>query len=266
MFRFKILLLCALCLMTCERLFAQSDADELAKALQNPVASLISVPFQFNFDYGIGPAEGSRMTINMQPVIPMSISEDWNLIGRAILPVISQNNVFGESGSQSGLSDAVVSGFFSPKEPSASGLIWGVGPALLIPTATDGLLGTGKFGIGPTAVALTQVSGFTVGALVNHIWSVAGDADRADVNSTLMQPFIAKNFAGGYVLAVNTELTQNWEAEQTSGTFNIVGSKIVMLGRQPAQATLGPRLHYGNGNTASWGFRAVLTLLFPTGN
>ena len=263
--KLKRSLLVAIACAFSQLLHAQSDADALAKALQNPVASLISVPFQANFDYGIGPNDGSRFTLNIQPVIPISIGENWNLIGRVILPVISQNNVFGESGSQTGLSDAVISGFFSPKAPTAGGLIWGAGPVLLVPTATDDLLGTGQFGIGPTAVLLTQVSGFTVGGLVNHIWSIAGDKGRDDVNSTFLQPFIARNFKGGYALSLNTELTQNWEAEQASGTINIVGSKVISMGQQRAQVAIGPRIPYGEGNTAEWGFRAVFVLLFPAG-
>ncbi len=241
---------------------AQSEED-LAKALQNPVASLISLPFQFNFDYGIGPSNGNRMTLNIQPVVPIGISENWNLIGRVILPVISQNDVYGESGSQFGLSDAVVSGFFSPKEPTSGGIIWGAGPVLLVPTGTDDLLSTRKFGIGPTAVILTQVSGFTVGGLVNHIFSIAGDSDRDDVSSTFLQPFTAKNFKGGYALALNTEMTINWEADQTSGFINIIGSKVLTIGKQAAQVAIGPRIPYGGGYKPDWGFRAMLVLLFP---
>ncbi|WP_194977137.1 transporter [Aquiflexum lacus] len=240
-----------------------SAADELAKKLQNPVASLISVPFQNNFDFGIGPSNGSRYTLNFQPVIPMSISEDWNLIARVIVPVISQNNVFGESGSQSGLSDIVLSGFFSPKEPTSGGLIWGVGPAILVPTATNNLLGTQKFGLGPTAVALKQSGMTSFGVLINHIWSVAGNADRANVNSTFFEPFIAQNFPGGKAISLNTELTQNWEAGLASGSVNLVGSKVLMFGKQATQLAIGPRLHYGKGNTASWGIRAAFVLLFP---
>jgi len=241
----------------------ESQADALAKQLQNPVASLISVPFQGNFDFGVGPENGTRITTNIQPVIPISISENWNLIGRVILPVISQTNVFGNSGSQFGLSDAVLSGFFSPKEPTSGGLIWGAGPAFLIPTATDKLLGTEKFGIGPTAVVLKQAGQFTFGALVNHIWSVAGSNDRADINNTFIQPFFARNFKGGYALTINTELTQNWDAESTSGYLHLIGARVFTLGKQLTQVFVGPRIPYGNGNSSEWGFRAGFVLLFP---
>lgn len=243
----------------------ESQKDELAKQLQNPVASLISVPFQGNFDFGVGPANGTRVTTNIQPVVPIAISENWNLIGRVILPVISQTDVFGNSGSQFGLSDAVLSSFFSPKEPTSGGLIWGAGPVFLIPTATDNLLGTEKFGVGPTAVVLKQAGQFTFGALVNHIWSVAGNDSRADVNNTFLQPFFAKNFKGGYALTLNTELTQNWDADSTSGFLHLIGAKVFNIGKQLTQAFIGPRIPYGNGNTTSWGFRAGIVLLFPKG-
>lgn len=244
---------------------APSDADALAKQLQNPIASLISVPFQGNFDFGYEPNDGSRVLVNIQPVIPVSISKDWNLITRVILPVLSQTDVYGESGNQFGLGDAVISGFFSPKAPSSGGLIWGLGPVFSVPTATDNLLGSEKFGVGPTAVALKQVGKVTVGFLVNHVWSVAGSDDRADINNSFFQPFLAKNFPGGYAVNINTELTQNWDADATSGTINIGGSKVIVLGKQRAQIAAGPRIPYGNGNNSDWGFRAQFTLLFPSG-
>lgn len=240
-----------------------SSADELAKQLQNPLASLISVPFQNNFDFGFDPADGSRWLMNIQPVVPMSISEDWNLIGRVILPVISQNDVFGPSGRQTGLGDALVTGFFSPKAPTPGGLVWGVGPAISIPTATDDLLGSGQFSIGPSAVALMQKGSITYGALINHIWSLFGASDRGDVSATFFQPFVGKNFPGGYALTLNTELLQNWEADATVGTLHLVGSKVTSLGGQMIQFFAGPRIPYGNGNNASWGIRAGLVLLLP---
>ncbi|MEL4306643.1 hypothetical protein [Joostella sp. CR20] len=237
-----------------------SQEDELAKKLQNPVADLISLPFQFNFDFGVGPADGSKMTLNIQPVIPVSISDDWNLITRTIIPVISQNDIAGNSGSQFGLGDVVATGFFSPKAPTASGIIWGVGPAVLIPTSTHELLGVGEFGAGPSAVALTQKGSLTVGALVNHIW-----ADN--FSNTFINPFISQNFTGGYAIVLNTEMNVNWENDNNpyGGVLMIQGSKVFNIGTQPCSFVVGPRIHYGGARTADWGIKAQLTLMFPKG-
>ncbi|WP_224489220.1 hypothetical protein [Robertkochia flava] len=265
LYRYGLLLFCLF--LTSISLLAQeeqqiSEADLLAKELQNPVASLISVPFQFNYDWGFDPYNGSRMLLNIQPVVPLSISEDWNLIARVILPVIWQNDVV-NTNSQFGLGDAVLSTFFSPKKPTAGGLTWGVGPVLLVPTATKALLGGEKFGIGPTVVALQQAGSLTIGALVNHTWSIAGDDNRSDVNATFVQPFIAKNFPGGYALSFNTELAQDWENDLTLGTINLTGSKVVSLGSQMASVFIGPRIPYGNANRADFGVRFGIALLFP---
>ena len=169
--------------LACSTLCAQESADELAKKLSNPVAALISVPLQLNGDFNYGTEDGTRVNLNIQPVIPSSISENWNVITRVIVPITSQNDIAGNSGHQFGLGDTTPSFFFSPKAPTAGGVVWGVGPAFLLPTATDDLLGTGKWGVGPTAVILKQTAGgWTYGALINQIWSVGGQSDRADVS------------------------------------------------------------------------------------
>ena len=245
---------------------AQDDADELAKKLSNPVANLISVPLQYNVDFDIGSEDGTKHTLNIQPVIPTSISEKWNLITRVILPVIQQDDVFGESGSQFGLGDTTPSFFFSPKEPTAGGLIWGIGPVFLLPTATDDLLGSGKWGAGPTGLVLVQKNGWTYGALVNHIWSVAGEDDRDDVNNTFLQPFLAKGIAGGWTLTGNFESSYNWEAEKWTVPFNFTVSKVTKIGGRPISFAGGARYYFETpGEGPDWGLRAVVTLLFPHG-
>ncbi len=243
---------------------AGSDAAELAKKLSNPVASLISVPFQNNTDVGIGTYNGSRNTLNIQPVIPIKLSAKLNLISRVVLPVVSQHNITGEGTHQSGLGDAVVSAFFSPAE-SKNGLVWGVGPALLLPTATDNVLGTKKFGVGPTALILKQTHGWTIGALANQIWSVAGDVDRQDVNQMFLQPFINYNWKSGAGLGGNAEITQNWQASTTSVFINPTLSGVTKLGTQIVSIAVGPRIQVAaaDGNKSAFGVRAVLIFVFP---
>lgn len=243
---------------------AASDAAELAKKLANPVASLISVPFQNNTDVGIGDNNGSRNTLNIQPVIPIKLSEKLNLISRVVLPVISQHDVTGEGTYQSGLGDAVLSAFFSPAE-AKNGLIWGVGPALLIPTATNNILGTKKFGVGPTALILKQTHGWTIGALANQIWSIAGDANRSDVNQLFLQPFLNYNWKSGAGLGGNAEITQNWQASTTSVFINPTLSGITKLGTQIVSLAIGPRIQVAapTGNKSALGIRAAVNFVFP---
>jgi hypothetical protein len=201
--------------------------------------------------------------MNFQPVVPISLGEKLNLITRVIIPIVTQYNITGQGEKENGISDAVLSGFISPKD--SKGLTWGVGPVFLLPTGTDDFLTTKKFGVGPTAVALKQFNGWTVGALINQIWSVAGDEDRPDVNQLFLQPFFAHNWKSGAGLGGNFELTQNWEAETTVLWFNPNVSGVTALGGQKVQLAIGPRFNLAapDGAQADWGWRAVAIFLFP---
>jgi len=192
----------------------QANAAELAKKLQNPVADLISVPLQNNWDFGIGPADAMRYTVNIQPVIPVSLTTEWNLIIRTIMPVIYAESPVPGGDNKGGLGDITQSFFFSPKAPTSGGWIWGVGPVFLYPSATDSALGAEKFGLGPTAVALKQEHGWTYGMLFNHIWSVAGNGSRDNVSATFMQPFLTYTTKTFTTFGINTETTYDWEHHQ----------------------------------------------------
>lgn len=153
-----------------------AQAAELAKKLQNPIASLISVPLQNNWDFGIGSNDAMRYTLNIQPVIPFGITERSNLITRTIVPIIYAKLPIAGGDDETGLGDIVQSFFISPKEPTDGGWIWGAGPVFLYPSATEDALSSEKFGLGPTVVLLKQQSGWTYGALVNHIYSTCTSA------------------------------------------------------------------------------------------
>jgi len=243
---------------------AATDAADVAKKLANPIASLVSLPFQNNMDIGIGEHQGSRNTLNIQPVIPLSLSDKLNLIGRIVLPIISQQNVSAEGAKQSGLADAIVSAFFSPAVPK-KGVVWGAGPCFLVPTATNDFLATKKFGLGPTAVILKQARGWTVGALINQIWSVAGDKGRPDVNQLFFQPFVGYNWKSGAGLVVNSEMTQNWNGNTFTAFVNPVVNAITKLGKQIVQLQVGPRIQVAapEANRADFGIRASVVLVFP---
>ncbi len=198
------------------------EATKLAKQLANPISSLISVPFQANEDFGYGPSHnGYKFTLNIQPVIPISLNKDWNLILRTIVPVVSQHDLFYvenvpkslhiiQNRSQDGLSDTTQSFFFSPKKTGPWGLVWGIGPAFLYPTGTHPFVGTGTFSIGPTVVVLKQIGGLTAGALMNQLWSVAIEEDRQSFSQMFLQPFLA------YTLKTHAPLSNRETEARTS--------------------------------------------------
>ncbi len=242
------------------------DQDaELAKQLQNPVASLISVPFQNNFEFNLGPNDdGFKYTLNFQPVIPISLTQDYNLIIRTIVPFISQDDVFPGT-SQTGLSDITQSFFFSPKKP-VGGLILGFGPVMLYPSATDSLLGTEKWGAGPTGLVLKQTGGWTYGILFNQIWSYAGDDQRDYVSSTFLQPFISYTTKTKTTFGLNTESTYDWHNSQWTVPINLFVSQLVKFGKTPVSLGLGLK-YYAEAPSGGpdWGVRFIVTPLFPTG-
>lgn len=241
------------------------DDAELAKKLANPVASLISVPFQYNYDEDFGVAnDGSKHLMNIQPVIPISISDDLNVISRTILPVIAQDDIPSGS-SRSGIGDILQSFFISPKEPTARGLIWGLGPAFLLATASDDTLGGEKWALGPTFVGLKQEGPWTYGILMNHVWSFAGVDYRKDVDSTYLQPFLSYITSTHTTFSLNSESTYDWVDNHWNAPANLLVNQLFKVGDQRIQFGVGPRYWIDSPGAGpnGWSMRAVLTLLFP---
>ena len=238
--------------------------EELSKKINNPLASLISLPFQNYTDVGIGKFNGYRNTLYIQPVIPFRLSSKLNLITRIVLPLVTQHNIDSEGTHQRGLNDAVTSAFFSPNE-SRNGLTWGVGPVFLLPVASNDLLGAKKFGIGPSALLLKQTGGWTIGILVNQIWSVAGDNDRDDISQMYSQPYVSYSWKSGAGLLVSSELTQNWEANTSSVYMNFIISGITKFGTQTVVLAFGPKIEIvaPEENSTDFGVVAILLFVFP---
>jgi hypothetical protein len=245
-----------------------ASGDTLRKAAQNPIASLISMPLQNNANFGVEPGGRTQDVLNIQPVIPIGVSKDWNLIIRWITPIVWQPlpapSPAPEVGKY-GFGDMQPSFFFSPK--TAGKLIWGAGPVLQLPTATDTYLGQGKLGIGPTFVGLTQPGPWTIGALVNNVWSVAGSGGRPDVNQMTLQYFVNYNLKKGWYLGSQPIITANWEAANGGRWIVPFGGgigRVMRLGMQPVNLQLG---FYGNAvhpvNASPWSMRAMFVLLFP---
>jgi hypothetical protein len=247
-----------------EKSSAQKGGDAgLPQELSNPVADLISVPFQMNYDCGIGPLDdGWKLQTNIQPVVPFSINDNLNLITRTIMPVIYQDDIFPGAGSQFGLGDINMSLFFSPKKPTSGGLIWGAGPVLLFPTATESLLGGKKWGAGPALVALTMRGQWTMGMLANHVWSYAGDSDRQDISNTFVQPFAAYTWPSAWTVSVQSESTYNWKTEKWSVPINAAVAKLVRWGKLPVSLQAGVGYWVESPETGPEGFRFRLQATF----
>ena len=241
------------------------DNTELAKKVQNPVADLISVPFQNDFNFGVGSHDNLQYILNLQPVVPFHLSPDWNLITRTIVPLIYQPLLAPGIGDEFGLGDSQISLFLSPARPGA--LIWGVGPVLQFPTSTAHVLGTEQWAAGPTAVVLNMSGPWVFGALANDLWSVAGNAGRESLNQTLVQPFVNYNFKEGWYLSSSPIITANWKATNSDTWTVPVGGgvgKIVHLGRLPLNLQLQSFYNVERpSGAADWQLRFQFQFLLP---
>jgi hypothetical protein len=243
----------------------EPSTEELVKQTQNPVADLISVPFQNNFNFGTGSKRSTVWVLNIQPVVPFHLSENWNLITRVITPVVNQPSLFPGMSSAIGLGDVNPTFFLGPAKPEE--VIWAVGPTFTLPTATDRLLGSGKWSMGPAGVVVRMHGPWVYGALMNNQWSVAGWGDKA-VNAILLQPFINYNLPNGWYLASLPILTANWKADKAGDVWTVpigVGvGKLFKLGTQPVNTSLAV---YGNVARpdfgSDWQLRFQIQFLFP---
>jgi len=243
---------------------AGQEAEALAKKLSNPISDLVSVPFQFNWAQPVGPEDETRFILNVQPVMPFSVSKDWNLIARVIMPFIGQPSLSAGGEAASGLGDVLASFFFSPKSGS---VIWGVGPVLALPSTSEPTLGTGKWSGGPTFVILEQQGRWTYGALLNQIWSFAGNDERADVSQFFVQPFLAYTTPKAVTFSVNSETIANWEASsgnQWTVPINVAVAKVATFGPFPASYQVGAGYYVeAPDGGPDWQLRATVTLLLP---
>lgn len=244
--------------------YANDSSQELAEKLNNPIAALISVPFQYNYDSHVGTQKGEKNTLKIQPVIPFQINDDTNIISRSIIPLIEQHNTTSEHNTEKAVGDITQSFFYSPKAPTSSGWVWGVGTALLIPTGSD--LSSDSWGAGPTVVALKKSGPWSYGVLANHIWDYAGSSNRDHISDTYIQPFVHYTLPTATSFGINTESTYDWRKNQWSVPVNFTVTQVVKTGKHVFQVGVGARywaVSDDEHGPKGWGVRANITFLFP---
>lgn len=260
---------CVLATLAASLASAQDQgAAALAKAAQNPIADMISLPFQSNTNFDVGPLKKTQEILNIQPVYPVNLNAEWNLITRTIVPVISQPAFTSGQDREFGIGDVQFSAFLSPKQ-AVGGWVWGAGAIAQLDTATDDRLGQGAWGLGPTAVALHLGKTWVYGALVNNVWSVSEDDGRSSVNQMLVQPFVNYNFpdAPGRYLTFSPVITADWKADSGQRWVVPLGlgiGQIMRFGTQPVNLQAGAYYNVERpDNAAQWQLRLQMQFLFP---
>jgi hypothetical protein len=254
-------------LFTAAPAHAELSAEELAKLAQNPVGNLISVPFQNNTNLNFGPEKGTQNVLNIQPVIPVSVNDDWNLITRTIIPVISMPSLFPGDDRTNGIGDMQFTAFLSPANPGK--WIWGVGAIAQLPTNSNAQLGNDNWGLGPSFVVLHIDKGdpWVYGALVNNVWSLTSDQQGGSYNNGLIQPFLNYNFKSGFYLTSAPILTVNWKADSSQQWTVPLGGgigKIFHLGKLPVNTQLSAYYNVvAPDDAANWQIRAQVQFMFP---
>ena len=246
---------------------AEMSAEELAKLAQNPVGNLISLPFQNNTNLNFGPEKGTQNILNIQPVIPISVTDEWNVITRTIVPVVSMPSLGPDIGSKNGIGDTVFTAFLSPAKPGH--WIWGAGPVMQIPTNSSAELGNKNWGMGPSVVVLHLDHGdpWVYGVLVNNIWSLTSDKQGGSYNNGLIQPFVNYNFPEGFYLTSAPILTVDWKADSGQQWLLPIGGgvgKIFHIGKLPVNTQLSAYYNVVRPDfQANWQIRAQVQLMFP---
>ena len=252
----------SLCAVTAFAQPAKSDTTDLASKLTNPVADLISVPFQYNYDSNIGlDKKGTSNTLVVQPVIPIKLNRDWNYIVRPIVTLQSATDINGFSGTGAG--PVLLETFLSPN--NTGNFIWGVGPVISTPSLSGNNFGTAQTGVGLSAVGLLMKAPWTVGVLTYNTWSAGGDATYGTANNLFYQPFISYVTKDAWTYSLNTQSTFNWDARRAQNPMNATVSKLVKFGEMPVSLSVGARYYLSSvpGGASGWGARASITFLFP---
>jgi hypothetical protein len=246
----------------------EASATELAKKTQNPVSDLISLPFENNFGFQAGADGEFRYDLIIKPVLPVSLNEDWNWINRVLIPVSSQPNLGPNGiGEACGVGDVQYQGYLSPADSGE--WIWGIGPVLAFPTASEDELGTEKWSAGPGFVMLRMSGPWVYGGLINNIWSYAGEGDRESVSFMTLQPFVNYNFEGGWYLSTGPVITANWEADSDDAwTIPLGGGfgRVIRIGELPVNWTLRGYYNVEKPDGApDWSLQLQVAFLFPKG-